>query len=151
MGERSSNLAPLSAEGDAKLKEHDRLRYQNEAASLGKKMGETLSSTSGADEQAVWEVYARTEKLIAVLKFRLDYETPGVFTVLPEAGNALELLEEARILLSRAAEEISARRLVEAVETLRKARNNMRSYLTDKRKSAVKSIKRSRSGKTAAP
>jgi len=96
------------------------------------------------DERTVWEVYAGTEKLIAVLKFRLDYETPGVFTKLPDASEPVALLEEATALLSRAGDELSARKLVEAVETLRRARNNLRSYLTDKRKSATRTYKRAR-------
>ncbi|HYR04695.1 MAG TPA: hypothetical protein VEO75_04835 [Nitrososphaerales archaeon] len=96
------------------------------------------------DERTVWEVYAGTEKLIAVLKFRLDYETPGVFTKLPDASEPVALLEEAAVLLSRAGDELSGRELVEAVETLRRARNNLRSYLTDKRKSASRASKRAR-------
>jgi hypothetical protein len=79
-----------------------------------------------------------------VLKFRLDYETPGVFTKLPDASEPLVLLKEASALLSRAVEELSGRKLVEAVETLRKARNNLRSYLTDKRKAATRADRRTR-------
>ena len=97
------------------------------------------------NEQEVWEVYAGTEKLIAILRFRLEYETPGVFTKLPDAKDPLRLLEEARELLSRSDEEISGLKLVDAVETLRKARNNLRSYLTAKRKAATKAERPPRS------
>jgi hypothetical protein len=79
-----------------------------------------------------------------VLKFRLDYETPGVFTKLPDSGEPVHLLEEAGALLSRAGNEISERKLVEAVETLRRARNNLRSYLTEKSRSATRVDKRAR-------
>jgi len=127
------------------VREPDRVRYQKEAVSLQKLLVVALSAPAAIDEQSVWEVYARTEKLIAVLKFRLDYETPGAFTKLPDAGEPVALLEEAGALLSRAGNEISVRKLVEAVETLRRARNNLRSYLTDKRKSATKADKRARS------
>ena len=96
------------------------------------------------DERTVWEVYSGTEKLIAVLKFRLDYETPGVFTKLPDASRPVVLLNEASALLSKAGEELSSRKLVVAVETLRRARNNLRSYLTDKSKSATKASKAAR-------
>jgi hypothetical protein len=112
---------------------------------LQNKLVSALSSRTAADEQAVWEVFARTEKLIAVLKFRLDYETPGVFTKLPDPSEPVTLLEEGGVFLSRAAKELSARKPVEAVETLRRARNNLRSYLTDKRKSATKADRRARS------
>ncbi len=114
-------------------------RYSAEAGALESKLAGALSqSQSGPDEQAVWEAYAGTEKLIAVMKMRLDYETPGVFTKLPEASDPAKLLADARELLSRAAGEISADRGTKAIETLRMARNDLRSYLTDKRKSATK-------------
>ncbi len=96
------------------------------------------------NEEEVWEVYAGTEKLIAILRFRLDYETPGVFTVLPDARDAPMLLVDAGAHLSRSGEEISRGELVESIETLRKARNDLRSYLTDKRKASVKSNRASR-------
>jgi hypothetical protein len=79
-----------------------------------------------------------------VLKFRLDYETPGVFTTLPDSGEPLALLEEAGTLLSSAGRELSERKLVQAVETLRRARNNLRGYLTKKSKSATKADRRAR-------
>ncbi len=63
------------------MSEADRERYRKDVLSLAERL-------SGAgDENAVWDVYAGTEKLIAVLKFRLDYETPGVFTKLPDASD----------------------------------------------------------------
>jgi len=121
------------------LKAPDLQRYREEVLALERKLAEALSSPgAGVSEQAVWEAYAGTEKLIAVLKFRLDYETPGVFTKLPEPSDPAKLLEGARELLSMAADEISARKGVKAIETLRKARNELRSYLTDKRKSATR-------------
>ncbi len=84
-----------------------------------------------------------------MLKFKLDYETPGVFTKLPDSGEPVALLEEAGAFLSRAGKELSVRELVEAVETLRKARNNLRSYLIAKSKSATKADKRVRSSREA--
>ena len=126
------------------MKETDRARYQKEAVSLQNRLAVALSTKAEVDERTVWEVYAGTEKLIAVLKFRLDYETPGVFTKLPDASVPVALLKEASVLLSRAGEELAGRKLVEAVETLRRARNNLRSYLTDKRKSAAKTSERVR-------
>jgi len=126
-------------EKDDKVKEVDRERYRNDAVALGKALRAALSSEAEISELAVWKVYAGTEKLIAILKFRLDYETPGVFTKLPDAGDPAKLLDEARGQLARAADEIKRGRLVESIETLRGARNDLRSYLTDKRKSATKS------------
>ena len=92
----------------------------------------------GDDEDAVWGVYAGTERLIAILRFRLDYETPGVFAELPDAGDLTRLLEDARELLLVASEEIAQGRLIESIATLRKARNGLRSYLTEIRRSATR-------------
>jgi hypothetical protein len=120
------------------VKESDRERYRGETVSLGKKLATAFKAEPVIDEQAVWEVYAGAEKLIAVLRFRLDYETPGTFTELPDASNQVALLEDARAHLTAAADHLSAKRMIEAVETLRKARNDLRSYLTEKRKAVTK-------------
>lgn len=141
----SSNLTPHAAERDDGVKGEDLGRYAKEVAALAKKLADALPSAgTEVGEQAVWEVYAGTEKLIAVLRFRIDYETPGVFTKLPRAEDAPTLLVDAGALLSKSEGEISARKLVDAVETLRGARNNLRSYLTEKRKATVKSNRASR-------
>jgi hypothetical protein len=138
------NLARLLASRDGeKVKEADRERYSREVALLGARLADAISSGGAVDEGAVWEVYSRVEMLIAVLKFRLDYETPGVFTRLPDAKDPLRLLENARELLSKSEGEISGLRLVDAVETLRSARNDLRSYLTAKRKAATRAHRKS--------
>ncbi|MGH9920323.1 MAG: hypothetical protein ACRD6W_15830, partial [Nitrososphaerales archaeon] len=118
--------------------EADRERYRKEVDSLA----ERLSAAGG--EAAVWQVYAETEKLIASLKFRLDYETPGVFTTLPDASDPAQLLRDARELLSEAAERIAEGELVASIGTLRKARNELRSYLTEVRKSATRTERKAR-------
>ncbi len=110
--------------------EADRERYRREVLSLAGR----LEAPDAETEDTVWQVYAATEKLIAVLKFRLDYETPGVFAKLPDAGPPAKLVEDARGLLSKAAEEIGQGSLVRSIETLRKARNNLRRYLVDKKR-----------------
>jgi hypothetical protein len=120
--------------GDEKVDEADRKRYRDEVLSFA-------GMLAGGDdlEKAVWDAYEGTERLIAVLKFRLDYETPGVFTRLPDASDPAKLLAGARESLAKAAGQISKGRLVESIGTLRKARNGLRSYLIDKRKSVIKS------------
>ena len=120
------------------MDEVDRERYHDEVTSLAERL-------AGADaENAVWDVYAGTEKLIAILKFRLDYETPGVFTRLPDSSDPAKLLKDARALLSKASKEIARGRLVASIETLRKARNSLRSYLTDQRKQATRRERKAR-------
>ena len=122
-----------AAEIEEKVGAADRERYGREVLSLAGRL-----EGPGADtEETVWGVYAATEKIIAVLKFRLDYETPGVFAKLPDAGEPAKLVEAARALLANAAVEIERGALVPSIETLRGARNNLRSYLRDKRKLAT--------------
>lgn len=129
------------------MKEADRERYGREVAILESKLaGATSSGGSAVDDSAVWDVYSGVERLVAVLKFRLDYETPGAFTKLPEADDPARLLGEARELLALSGEEISGRKLVDAVGTLRRARNNLRGYLTSKRKAATRADRTARGG-----
>jgi hypothetical protein len=143
---RSSNLASPPAETNARVKEADRERYAREVALLESRLaGAIPAGGSEFDDSAVWDVYSGVEKLVAVLRFRLDYETPGVFTKLPKADRPAPLLEEARALLALSGEQISGGMLVEAVETLRKARNNLRGCLTSKRKAASSQGKTGRS------
>jgi len=118
--------------------EAERERYRKEVLTLAERL-----AGDGA-EKAVWDVYAGTEKLVAVLKFRLDYETPGAFTKLPDASDPAKLLKAAHELLSKACEEIAAGKLIESIGTLRKARNDLRSYLTEARKSATRAEKKTR-------
>ena len=122
------------------MDEGDRERYRKEVLSLS----ERLAGAGDDDNNAVWEVYAGTEKLIAILRFRLDYETPGVFFKLPDAGDPARLLKDARALLLKASEEMARGKLVASIGTLRKARNNLRSVLTDKRKSATRADRKAR-------
>jgi hypothetical protein len=129
---------PPTTERKELVKEEDRERYRAEVASLGRRL-------EGADEQTVWEVYATTEKLIAVLKLRLDYETPGVFTKLPDASDPAKLVKDASELLASAAEQIAEGKLVDSIGTLRKARNDLRSYLTERKRSAASAQRGARS------
>ncbi len=119
----------------------DRERYRDEVLSLVDRL-----ARAEAGEDVVWAVYAKTEKLIAILRFRLDYETPGVYSKLPEASDPAKLLKDARELLSKASDEIARDSLVASIGTLREARNDLRSYLTEKSKSATRAER-----KTLAP
>jgi hypothetical protein len=134
------------------MNEAARERYSKEVVLLGRKLAEAIppSGEAAIADDAVWDVYSGVERLVAVLKFRIDYETPGVFTKLPDAKDPLRLLAEARKLLSRSEDEISERRFVDAVETMRKARNNLRSYLTGKRRAATRADRAARSNSSRA-
>ena len=118
--------------------EADRERYARDVLSLAERL------SGGGAETAVWDVYAGTEKLIALLKFRLEYETPGAFAKLPDAGDPAKLLKAAREMLSKASQEIATGKLVESIGTLRKARNDLRSYLMEMRRSATRAERKTR-------
>ena len=133
---RSQLLAPPPSPRVDSVSASDRERYAGEVAALEKALAEATSSAGGVDEAKVWDVYARVEMTIASLRLRLDYETPGAFTKLPDASDAPRLLEDAREALCRAAVEISGNKLVDSVDTLRRARNELRSFLVSKRKGA---------------
>lgn len=95
-----------------------------------------LLSAPGVGEDAVWRAYSLVEKEIALLKFRTGFETPGVSSKLPEAGDPPGLLDDAKGLLSTAADLLAEGAVVDAIRTMRKARNDLRSYLLSERKRA---------------
>jgi hypothetical protein len=107
--------------------------YAKEVASL-----RAILSAPEPEEDSVWQAYAGTEKLIAILKFRLDYETPGVSAKLPEPDDLQKLVDTARVLLSKSEEELASGSYVDSIGTLRQARNNLRSYLTAKSLAATR-------------
>ena len=127
-------------------KVEDYRRFLEEAVSLKGKLAEATAAAGdgGFDESTIWGLYARTEKLVAVLKFKLGYETPGTFAKLPAAKEPRELLEDAARLLSASADEMSRGMLTEAVESLRKARNDLRAYLADKRRAKMRAGRQAR-------
>ncbi|MDA4117479.1 MAG: hypothetical protein OK455_03960 [Thaumarchaeota archaeon] len=131
-------MAHVRVKGGGALGESELVRFREEASSLSAKLAESTSSAQPPDDTAIWKVYAKTEKLIAVLKFRIEYEAPGRFAKLPATSEEKKLLEDALRSLAMSAEDISSHRLKEAVESLRDARNNLRAYLILKRKSSLK-------------
>ncbi|MDG7006148.1 MAG: hypothetical protein JRM86_04370, partial [Nitrososphaerota archaeon] len=68
-------------------------------AELVRALSERLSAAP--DDQAVWEVYSETERLIALMRFRLGHETPGRFAKLPAASETDGLVARARALLAQ--------------------------------------------------
>jgi hypothetical protein len=118
--------------------EADLERYRAEVLSFAERLA------AGDAEKSVWGVYAGTERLIAILRFRLDYETPGVFAELPDASDPTKLLKDARELLLKASEEIAQGRLVESIASLRRARNGLRSYLIEMKRSATRKERNAR-------
>lgn len=117
----------------------ERERFKGEVEALARRL-----AAGDPDEDRIWEAYSSLEKVIAVLKFRLDYETPGVAVRLPQASDSRKLVEEAKTLLSAAVEELERDRPSESIETLRKARNGLRALLRESR------LKRERSRRKGA-
>ncbi len=126
-------------------------RFLEDLASLKGDLAQIISAAGpeGFDEGKVWSLYARTEKLVAVLKFRLGYETPATFAKLPRAREPKALLEEAERLLSVSRDEISGGRMTEAVDAIRRARNNLRACLADRRRSLLKGEREARRKKVS--
>ena len=85
-------------------------------------------------EIQVWTVYAGTEKVVAILKFRLGVERPGVFTELPSFQRSTELLPVALEKMTDATQKIRSNQLVDGLAALRSARDNLRAYLSEERR-----------------
>lgn len=93
---------------------------------------EARLASASPEADVVWRVYSETEKLIAVLKFRTRFETPGVFSRLPNADDRAKLLGDAREFLSSSSRMMGEGDLIQSIRTLRRARNCLRSYLRGK-------------------
>jgi len=103
-----------------------------------------LSREGDPSEMEVWRVYAGTEKVIAKLKARLGFETPGASFELPKApSDPRRLLEDAKAKLSDGAAALSRGEHAEAVGLLRGARNLLRGYLTERRRAATRALRKS--------
>ncbi|MGD0638048.1 MAG: hypothetical protein ABSA72_08420 [Nitrososphaerales archaeon] len=100
-----------------------------EIASLADLLREVVGKAPG--EAAVWPIYARTEKQVARLKFRLGTERPGVFSELPKSKRPEEFLTRALESLGTAQAEIRAGDEAGGLEALRTARTCLRAYLAE--------------------
>lgn len=105
-------------------------------AALGRALG------GAPDADLLWGAYSSLEKLIAVMKFRLDYETPGIAVKLPSAKDPSGLLEHARKSLSAAVDELDGDNPSDSIDNLRKARNDLRALLREDRLSRDRSRRR---------
>jgi len=82
-------------------------------------------------ELEVWRAYARTEKTVARLKYRLGAERPGAFTELPRSADLARLLRDATRRLDEALSEARDGRPAECLDALRGARTCLRAYLAE--------------------
>jgi len=107
--------------------------------SLDAGLAALLENGSDPPEADVWKIYSGTEMVIAKLKARLDFETPGVRFTLPKAKDSWRtLLVESRAQLSSSLAALSSGEAVEAVGLMRGARNLLRAYLTEKRRAVTR-------------
>jgi hypothetical protein len=100
-----------------------------EIASLADLLGGIVGMAPGED--AVWPIYARTEKAVARLKFKLGTERPGVFSELPKSKRPEEFLAKALASFGIAQTEIRAGNDADGLEALRSARTSLRAYLAE--------------------
>jgi hypothetical protein len=148
-----SDLGPRKAKEGERPRVGDYRRFLEEALSLKQLLADAISTAGEGpfDERTIWGLYARTEKLISTLKFKVGYETPGTFAKLPTTNEPKALMEHAEMLLSQSAEEISRQKPKDAVKSLRNARNDLRAYLTERRKSALRAERQARKRKPLRP
>ena len=119
----------------------DLLRELTEASSFLQRIVERLPERDPV-EMEVWSVYAVTEKVVAILKFRIGVERPGLVTELPRARISRELLPPALVMMKESRTNIESNQLLEGLETLRRARNNLRAYLSQERKARIRQKRR---------
>jgi hypothetical protein len=82
-------------------------------------------------EKEVWLVYARSERAVAKLRYRLGTERPGVFSELPKSKRPDEFLTHALEGLNMAAAKMKTGELADGLEALRGARTCLRAYLAE--------------------
>jgi len=118
-----------------------------EIAELSESLGSLVEGLESRPptEMQVWTIYAGTEKVVAILKFRMGVERPGVFSVLPKAQRPVELLPVALERMTEGARKIRDNQLAGGLEALRGARDHLRAYLSDERKLRMRSRRRAAS------
>ena len=104
-----------------------------EIASLSDSLASILdrSSKTAPQENEVWLIYARAERTVAKLKYRLGTERPGVLSEIPTSKRPGEFLTKALGNLREAAAKTEAENPVEGLEELRSARTYLRAYLAE--------------------
>jgi hypothetical protein len=93
-------------------------------------------------ENEVWLLYARSERLAAVLKFRLEVERPGVFQKLPRSEKPEEFLPRALEGLKDAIAALEEKKEPDGLESIRSARTSLRAYLAEKRRVRMRAKRR---------
>jgi hypothetical protein len=101
------------------------------------------AATSDAEkEQKIWEAYLILEKNVALLKLELAVERPGEFVKDElKSANTEQYLEDALSGLGAGITFLEAGNSGDAWGKLRTARNDLRFYLRETRKSRLKSVR----------
>ncbi|MDA4114175.1 MAG: hypothetical protein OK474_09035 [Thaumarchaeota archaeon] len=107
-----------------------------EIASVSSSLGALIgrSPATPPEENEVWLIYARTERIVAKLKYRLGTERPGVFSEVPTSERPEEFLSKALQHLREARAKIESEKPVDGLEALRSARTYLRAYLSELRR-----------------
>lgn len=95
-------------------------------------------------DNSVWSIYARCERLVGILKFRLDVERPGSFLELPRSETPGDFLGPAAEALRLSDDALSSENYVQALDHLRTARTNLRAYLSSRRRIRMRLTRKSR-------
>jgi len=113
-----------------------------EIAALSDSLGAIIERSPAPSEDEVWLIYARTERTVAKLKYRLGTERPGIFSELPASELPEEFLTRALGHLRDAGAETTAGRPVGGLEALRSARTYLRAYLAEQRRIRMRERRR---------
>ena len=90
-----------------------------------------------------------SERLAAVLKFRLGVERPGVFLKLPRSEKPEEFLPAALEGLGAAIEALGNKKQTEALGSVRSARTFLRAFLAEKRRVRMREKRRASASRSS--
>jgi hypothetical protein len=103
--------------------------------------------------ESVWGLYASSERLAAILKFRLGVERPGYLESLPKSERPEEFLpaalREIREAISLLERKPDGDHSADALRSIRNARTSLRAYLASKRRLEARARRRKKSADAA--
>ncbi len=102
---------------------------------LEKVVGTMETSEEEALEATVWLLYARLERLVAIMKLRLSIEQPGILLRVPKPRASVAEFLVAALESMREADGLSTSSVNEQVlRSVQTARNALRAFLVEKRR-----------------
>lgn len=114
-------------------------------ASLEKVVETMATSEEEALEATVWLLYARLERLVAIMKLRLSIEQPGILLRVPRPRTSVAEFLVAALESVRETDGLSTpTENGQALRPLQTARNALRAFLAEERRMRMAEKKKSR-------